>query len=286
MFKYRYYSTILSFFMILRFQALEAESCVNPIDPRYSYVLDSRWAGMFSIWYDVLTLLYFYEAGLIRGLEVNLNHKHGVYLDPRHGTNWWEYYCEPIRIGSNLNEKYTMGDPTGNSGKNLNWITRHEAKKLIDKYIHIKPYILEKVEQFRNEFFLGNYVIAIHFRGTDKISWGEARYISYDEVVDQVEKVIKENASGQYKLFVATDDQNFLNFMIQKYGNRLLFTDARRSTNKQAVHTVKTAPYKQGLEAIIDMLLLSGGDYLIKTSSNLSDFSALMNPDIPVLTIE
>src|SRR4051812_20950421 len=55
--------------------------------------------GMFSILSSVLSCLDIYERGKFAGIEVDFGTR-GLYYDPAYGNNWWEYYCEPIRIGS------------------------------------------------------------------------------------------------------------------------------------------------------------------------------------------
>ncbi len=276
----------ISLFPCVLLESFDKEFYKSRLNPQFYYIMDSRTAGMFSVWYDVLALVFSYESSLVNGIEVSFKDSNGLYLQSNYGDNWWNYYCEPIKYGNIRNLHYVTGDPSRHPGYMIGKILRSEVKVLIDKYIHIKPFILEKVNEFQDEHFLENYIIAIHYRGTDKITSREARYVSYNEVISAIEKVIKKNTNAQYKLFIATDEQNFLDYMIQKYGDRVCFTNATRSKNDQPLHVGKSEPYKQGLEAITDMLLLSRGDYLIRTLSNLSAWSSYFNPDIPVLTIE
>ena len=126
-------------------------------------------AGLFSIFQDVLALLKYYEKGNYKGIEVYFG-KNGLYYSPEHGDDWWSYYYEPICLGEKINVRHVMGSPPGAiDGEIENLTAIDEVKKLIDKYIKIKPEIMKKIERFEFDNFTGNYVIAVHYRGTDKI---------------------------------------------------------------------------------------------------------------------
>lgn len=246
-------------------------------------VMHSREEGMFGVWMDVLAMVHCHEKGFYHGMEVNFE-KGGYYYDEAHGDNWWTYYCEPIKVGDKNNVHHVMGDPPGHPGWIERILTRHQAKAYIEKYIRIKPYIMDKVTQFQINNFIGYYVITLHYRGTDKF-YHDSREVPYSDVARQVDKVIKERVGDQYKIFIATDEQRFLDYMVQRYGDSVCFNDAMRSNNNQPVHINNTNPYQQGLEAVMDVLLLARGHYLIRTTSNLSRWSTFFNPDIPVFEL-
>ena len=89
---------------------------------------------MFSVFNDVLAALKYYDAGKYRGLSVDFGLK-GVYFDPDRGSNWWEYYCEPIELGSNGEGFEVFGDPPFARRREAEWhTTRLEAHTLIEKY--------------------------------------------------------------------------------------------------------------------------------------------------------
>ena len=53
---------------------------------------------MFSVFLTVVGFLHFYEQEGWDGARVDFR-KEGLYYDPRIGSNWWEYYFEPIVLG-------------------------------------------------------------------------------------------------------------------------------------------------------------------------------------------
>lgn len=235
---------------------------------------------MFSIWMDVLALTHCYEKGMYDGIEVDFK-KTGLYYDADHGENWWSYYCEPILLGQQNEHRYVIGDPPGFPGSIENVVSRHQAHTLIKKYIYIKPEVLNIVDTFQKENFLDQPVIGIHYRGTDKVAQ-EAIRVPFEDVAFKIQSISFAKGWKHAKIFVATDEQAFLDFMIARYGNRVCFQNAERSSDSNPLHLNHASPYQHGLEAMVDMLLLSRASCLIRTSSNLGRWSTYFNPDMPV----
>lgn len=238
-------------------------------------------AGMFSAFDDVLCLVKQFDKGIYAGIEVNFQ-KEGLFYSKDHGENWWTYYCKPLILGQKNKVRHVCGDTPGSRPWEIERHTkRQEANTLIRRYIHFKPEILSFVRNFQKEHFEDHFVLAIHYRGTDKIV--EAPRITYQAVLKNIQKILDEHATSPYKIFVATDEEAFLQTMINIYGDRVCFNpNATRSTTGKPLHFQSPDPYQCGLEAIIDALLLSKGNYLIRTSSNLSRWSTYFNPSLPV----
>lgn len=263
------------FIVLFLFQALHAGN-------EYIIIKDRPGAGMFSMFTDVLSLIYGYEKGYYTGIEVDFGDE-GLYYDQSMGRNWWEYYCEPIKIG--WGEKHSVrGWFPGIPGCLDAVIDRHEANSLIKKYIKFKSEITDFVEEFVKENFDDNFIVSVHYRGTDKLR-SEAKFISYRSFDAVMQNSVR--LPGYAKFFIATDDQKFLTYMILKYGKeRICYNmSAHRSTNGRPIHIGNLSPYKHGFEALVDALLLSKGDVLVRTSSHLSRWSGLFNPDMPIFQV-
>ncbi len=252
----------------------------------YNIVLGCRDAGMFSIFNDVLALVDGYERGCYKAVEVNFE-KEGLYFSPQYGENWWLYYCEPICVGAKQQEILRL---IGDTSLSRQWdierkMHRRRAKLLIDRYIKPRREIIDKVEEFERQNFTGRFVISVHYRGTDKIS--EAPRISYKKAADTVESVIQKiSASEPWTIFIATDEELFLEYMRLIFGtDHICF---RKETTRSfrddgPIHLNReNDPYKIGEDAIMDCLLLARGDHLVRTSSNLSLWATYFNPDMPV----
>lgn len=249
-------------------------------------ILRSRNYGMFSIFGDVLCLCKFYEKGDYQGIEVDFLDE-GLYYDAEKGMNWWTYYCEPISYGKKNksdNIKVIQGYPYDNINITENETTVREANALIQKYIHIRPEIQKEVDDFVRENFVNNYVIGVHYRGTDK--YIEAVRVNYDDVRQRIQKIMDENANEPIKIFIATDEDAFIQYMKEAFGKSICYNkNVARSSSKKPIHTTHKNPYQSGKEALVDCLLLSRGSILIRTSSNLSLWSTFFNPDIPVIEL-
>lgn len=254
------------------------------LNAKESIILGCReGAGMFSLWMDVLTLCREYDRGNLRGIKVDFG-KGGLYYCEAHGENWWEYFCEPIKHGKLKNARFVIGDIPGKQthpgGIEFN-ITRKEANVLIKKYIHIKPFVQQRIDNFVNEHFKGRSVISVHYRGTDKIN--EAPYVPYEKVYNMLKLVIPTNRD--YRIFIATDDINFIVFMQSCFGDKVCYQEAFRTDGKQGIHYMNVDKYQIGLEALTDMILLSKADLMIRTSSNLSKWSSWWDPYVTVMEL-
>ncbi len=271
--------------MIQLFFRLNAE----PLKPYY-IVLGSEGEGMFNILKTMLGNIRTYDEhqDSIAGLRFEFG-EHGVYYDEAYGPNWWNYYFEPLDVGSPENARIEEIYQIPNV---LPWFIEHHTSKercheLICKYVKVKHHILEKVQAITDEQF-SNFMIGIHYRGTDKNS--EVPRVSYDKIASVVRSVIAELElwEGGYMLFIATDEQPFLAYMEAQFPNCTTFYQgAYRSMDSQAVHlNKKLNPYKKGEDALVDCLLLTKCDYLVRTSSNMGLCATYFNPALPVILVK
>lgn len=106
-------------------------------------------------------------------------------------------------------------------------------------------------------------------------------------MIDIIQNYIDSHNLQTFKLFVATDEQLFLTYIENAFPNLVISHNASRSADGTPLHLGRSDinPYQQGEDAIIDCLLLSKGDILIRTSSNLSAWSSYFNPYIPVIDL-
>jgi len=257
-------------------------------------VLESRHHGMFSILDDVMSLLYAYEKKQIAGLEVDFG-SGGLYYDSKHGPNWFSYYFEPVTLGRSSGDlvrtlylPYSYDEEIKKLGLNtidhieFSNVDKHKVNRLIKKYIKIKPFIENEVSSFVTKCFKHHYMIGVHFRGTDKIS--EAMRTPYETVKHAIDQLVKKNNLSDYGIFVATDEEDFINYMRENYKD-ICYQDAIRSTTGRPIHFDNEDPFKAGEDALVDAILLSKTNFLIRTSSNLSRWSTYFNPDLPVLEL-
>ncbi len=174
-----------------------------------------------------------------------------------------------------------LGFPENYFGK----LSLDEGTRLLNKYIQVNEKITSEAKDFYNVHFAGKKIIGVHYRGTDKT--GEAPEVPYEKVLRNIEatkKVIGEADA----VFLSTDDQHFAEYLILNMQQLpvIMRNDYKRSSDKQAVHINKSLnKYEVNRDAVVNMLLLSRCDFLIKSSSFLSDISKLMNPQLPVVML-
>lgn len=147
------------------------------------------------------------------------------------------------------------------------------ANKTIMEYIGIKQFVFDNVNSQWIKFFYPNdYVIGIHVRGTDKV-WGGKKIVPND-YIPYIDKISSKHKS--VKIFLATDDPDYIQPIVKKYGNIVKYTDAQR--DKENIFLLnKGSNYHKGLDVLTDSLLLSKCNFLIKSSSAVSEFAIYFN---------
>ncbi len=246
--------------------------------------------GMGFVLYKMFDLLCQYNLGYLDGLTFNFG-RSGCYYDSAQGENWWEYYFEPIHLGSPTNSKIKIaregkGYPRyARYRKNL----RKETRKAVSKYVRVKPAILEEVNSFVSANYENAYMIGVHYRGTDKQK--EASRVSYEQMIKEVQKKIDSLTFEQrdiYKIFLATDEKDFLDTMLSLFPDKICYNSkVVRATDQDSPLHFKhmDSPYEIGKNAIVDCLLLSKTNFLIKTVSNLSDCALIFNGSLESLVV-
>lgn len=233
-------------------------------------------AGFGAVFSSVLGALHIYDQGGFAGIRVDLNS--GIYLDPKHGPNWWNYFFQPINQGNHQAPPYVFSTQDTLALVNQGFLlSRERAFELIQKYVHIKPSIQQEVESFVQQHFQGFFIIGIHHRGTDKKL--EAPIVPYETTLFNLNWWLSNLPKEvQVRIFVATDDQQFLDLMCQLYPNQIIYSPFIRSKDGQALHYSETAyanNYQKGKEALIDCLLLSKCNLLLFPASSAFSMAAL-----------
>jgi hypothetical protein len=164
-------------------------------------------------------------------------------------------------------------------------LTIDRAHQLINKYLIINDWVQQEVNAFYQDNFKGRKVIGIHYRGTDKV--GEAPEIPYEKVINNIKHV--QSAYFQDAcVFLSTDDNNFIAYFKTNLPDVQLImrNDYQRSDDDKPVHlNVELDKFEVNRDALVNCLLLSKCDFLIKSSSFLSDISKLFNPKVPVVML-
>lgn len=158
------------------------------------------------------------------------------------------------------------------------------ASELINKYLAVKSDVLHEVDEFCVEHFKDEKVLGVHYRGTDKSK--EAPLVSYYNVEKNINYYLRRYPATAY-VFLSSDDENFIKFAKNSSISRPVFfrNDTYRSTDNIAIHQSVQDKYEVNRDALVNCLILSRCDALIKTASILSAWSVLFNPGLPLVML-
>lgn len=249
-------------------------------------------SGMFAVFNSVLGALNCYDSGQYSGLKIDLNS--GRYLDPKRGDNWWEYFFEPIRLGNQaypLKYIFTLSDYLNVLTASAYPQDKWRASELIQKYIHLKPHIQAEVDAFCKKHFEGHYVICVHHRGTDKITeWPLMPYEKTCGIIAEAISTLSPSEAASLIIYVATDEQAFLDYLLQQFPGIVVYNDFSRSDGAKPLHDYDghfySSNYLMGKEALLDCLLLSKGNLLIRPGTSCLSFVATrFNPRMAVIDV-
>lgn len=241
-------------------------------------------SGLFSEIAAVIGCLAHYEArpDLYAGLRVDFQ-LHGLYYDPAAGENWWEYYFEPVALASSR-EAIERVVPPWQHDDFAEYVEldmpRHVAADIIKRHVRIKESLRNQVDRYWAEQTERSGMIGIHYRGTDK--WEGAPPVPYEAVAGAVREARLGGAGSRGKVFVATDEQAFLDHMLTAFPGQVVYRQMPRSVDGHPIHKAPGDGFRKGEDAVIDCLVLARCAHLIRTESDLGLFATFFNPDLPV----
>lgn len=173
---------------------------------------------------------------------------------------------------------------------------RQTTSALIAAHVRPRAYLRSKTNQFATTFFRQN-MIGVHIRGTDAISDQETRahrkdslhLPNYAAAIERMLVQLKDAA-----IFVATDDAASLRYMRECFESRVVaYPSLRHDSGDPAgvgptgwimpayVTQSRDLAARNGEEAIIEYLLLSGCKTLVHNGSSLARTVLLKEPDLP-----
>ena len=226
------------------------------------------------------------------------------FFDATAGPNMWEYFFEPVseyRPGMaasvnalpstrawqlhHANRDSVFAYPYGtykhiadvDPRERAAWYSRmrRRAVATLAKYVRLKPAVLQEAERFwRRRIAKGGSgpVLGLHMRGTDKQRDIGGDIVPPSTYFTHIDFCLARHPNTT--LFLATDSPKFAKELTARYGSRLVLREAMRSEGNAFLEsTTASERYRQGLDVLVDALLLSKCDGLLKPSSAVSEFA-------------
>mmetsp|Transcript_27876 Transcript_27876/g.63983 ORF Transcript_27876/g.63983 Transcript_27876/m.63983 type:complete len:459 (-) Transcript_27876:1468-2844(-) len=180
---------------------------------------------------------------------------------------------------------------------------RARNAQLVAKWVRVRPDILRMANQEWGRITRGGTVIGVHLRGTDKFISPKVPPEQYFELIDAFLTAHQESSPRGHAhepsrgrrahshkdqppmIFLATDDAQYQQQMLTRYGNaritQLFDGKILRAQANNAIwadQSSSSVPHAKGLQVLLDTLLLSKCDFLLKPSSAVSEFAIYFNP--------
>mgnify|MGYP007121848652 CR=1 FL=1 len=207
------------------------------------------------------------------------------------GQNAWEFFFEQP-FGISINDvrgcKNIILSSIDTYEKNMSFNDYGANKELMEqaeRYIRFNESLRLRIDEKYKELFTGRgKVCGIKLRGTDyNISKLKKHAIPPDveDVYDEIEKVINEVWHEKFDyFFLSTEDQAILEFMQNKYGNRLLYLQVERYLPDEIWYNVNKSVEerrKEGIEYCLDVALLAKCNSLIAGRCQGAGSAVLIN---------
>ena len=143
---------------------------------------------------------------------------------------------------------------------------------LADKYLRPRAEIIAACDTFFEKELKGAPFVAAHLRGGDKFREDESLDAANRQILSALETV-----DQSQRILLLTDDARCLQMARDRFGDRLAFTDCRRSD--AGVHLGRTDPGNAGREVMIDAYLaLRASRFIGNGLSNVSAMIAVLKP--------
>ena len=270
----------------------------------------------------------------------------GYYYDPKYGDNWWNYFFIPMVNNVIIQKVLEMGEknnfiviekeddlkrsvsnqPFLYTNTTFQRICRQKDINFVHSYLKIKlnDKYQKKINDFVKNYFNHKIMIGIHYRGTDKFpNYGGTEdlknnyHLKYEDVIRHLQDYILKNKIDDYNLFIASDEQPFVDYVKKIHPNSVTYSSSRSTTStqgmildsrdcnddtmedyevcKQFIDLSKTSihrgnlnisPFKKGEDCIMDIWLLSNCNVFLRShGGNFSSQPGRINKNLKVISI-
>ena len=241
--------------------------------------------GLFSNFLFVLNHLI--QAEKIKAIPVvDMENFSNLYSERNkiNGTkNSWLYYFNQVSKYS-LKEVYSSQKVIFSSdkifaGQSVSFKeNKKELKKVYTKYIEINKEYIQEANKFLKKNLSKKKVLAVHWRGSDhKVLPGHPFPPTEKQILKLTDQLLEKNHYD--KIFLVTEEQEYLKIFKKKYGSKLCFCKSFRAYDRKefSFNSRKNHRYKLGRESLIEALILSKLSTLLCSRSNISEVAEFMS---------
>jgi hypothetical protein len=236
------------------------------------------------------------------------------FFDPAYGNSMWEQYFEPVGPYSVADIEALLRDPGSPiSEADLVTLPRTEMLKVFEEHpdsvyswpyagwryrspadveawfakqcekarqtvsesITPKPHIRDQVDRFWHQNLGDGFVLGVHIRGTD---FHYAPPVSPAEYFASIDAWIERQPD--LRLFVATDQIQYLDVLRNRYPQRVVSRDCIRSDNEVAPFKMDASPYQKGEDVLLDILTLARCHHLLRGASHVGAMAMYFGPNL------
>ena len=129
--------------------------------------------------------------------------------------------------------------------------------------------------------------VAVHFRGTDVIALKDKLPFRYTITFEFYIAYLKEVLDNHCRIFVCSDQAQFIDEMHVAFPGRVFTRDIERSTNHDPLHQVDgESAHQQKKDAFMDLLVLARAKLIYTTGSGFVDVVRFFNPKTKIVSLD
>ena len=150
----------------------------------------------------------------------------------------------------------------------------------------IRKELKQQADDWLNRHIRGDWV-AVHYRGTD-IAKGKNDIYKYRYLMEPNSYIIylKEVLDSRCRIFVCSDQAQFIDMMEVAFPGRVFARDIQRSDSDDALHLSPSyRGRQQKRDALIDMLILAKAELIYTTGSSFVGMIRFFNPKIKIVSL-
>jgi hypothetical protein len=216
-----------------------------------------------------------------RGLAAQLSATGAQYRDPTRSPNWLFYFFEVADAKQPVDFRISQWSELCMPARYLKRETIEGASELMKRHLPLRHEILSKLDRFCGQHFENKKMLGVHFRGTDKTE--EAPRVSWEAMRQTVLNYLNTNHEVN-GLFVASDEPGFREYIRDSFCDLPVISSQSSLTGNYKAD-LGVSNYQKGEEALLDCLLLSRCSALIRTTSFLSAWASIFNPELAMVVV-